>query len=452
MNILKKISFTSLPSVIALWAMALGCYSCTTTDEPTEQTDDEYYSMSIILNTGELPQSRSLTTTYVDGTGYENYIDPEDLKILMFKNVGGQEGQSSWDTAVIPDTTCKLTVSDVHKLDDLHYMIDCTLSNIPTNADTSLNGFRIVVLANWKYRHDDANFPNYEQYFNNFANLTMASPGRYVYLRDTDTATDENGNTIRAFIPAEKNGIPMYGVTAVTKADAQKIRRSVLASTTIEVNMLRAMSKVIVKSSAGKILSNVKITTIPAYGMTTPFQMYQYTAYPTTKTLSMPGDNSKNCRLGTEGGGVTTTTDVPFQKVKVAGKDENGNDIDDDPKQSYYQIYVPETRIIKSSDSSAGNIINSQIKLQMQTTNAAGELTQQDVTIDFMDYDTLEKFDILRNTIYIFDLKVGATISYSVFDWTTKTAKPIIFDEPVRKDEGEAEGTGPSVAPPTDES
>jgi hypothetical protein len=82
----------------------------------------------------------------------------------------------------------------------------------------------------------------------------------------------------------------------------------------------------------------------------------------------------------------------------------------------------------------------------MQTTNAAGELTQTDVPIDFMDYDTLEKFDILRNTIYIFDLKVGATISYSVFDWTTKTAKPIVFDEPVRKSETEQTGTTESTS------
>jgi hypothetical protein len=65
-----------------------------------------------------------------------------------------------------------------------------------------------------------------------------------------------------------------------------------------------------------------------------------------------------------------------------------------------------------------------------------------DETLYFKNYDTEEPFDIMRNTIYIYDVKTASRIDFYVFDWTTKESKPIVFDEPpIRKSETEQTGT-----------
>jgi hypothetical protein len=423
MNILKKISFTSLPSVIALWAMALGCYSCTTTDEPTEQTDDEYYSMSILLNTGELPQSRSLTTTYVDGTGYENYINPNDVHVYIYPDLG-DDSASGW-AGNIDNYSGELTITGISQVSDNVTALECRTKYLPTDSPTHA-GFRVCVIANWHTRRETSlDFKD-----SNLGYLCWYGTGRFTYLQDTDA------NNNPAFVLGEGKGMPMYGIKQVPRDTAETFKRGGLAaSTTINVNMLRSMAKVVVKSSSGASLSDVKLKLAPYACSAAPMYMYSNTSRPTQDNVHMPGDGSSAEYLGSESGTLPTVENVAFEKVVVAGTDDDGNAIADDPKQSYYQLYVPETRLVAFTSKQGKS-------MRTFSTEVNIKFRGSDETLYFKNYDTEEPFDIMRNTIYIYDVKTASRIDFYVFDWTTKESNPIVFDEPpIRKSETEQTGT-----------
>jgi hypothetical protein len=155
------------------------------------------------------------------------------------------------------------------------------------------------------------------------------------------------------------------------------------------IDLIRDMAKVVVRCDSTATISNVKMAKLNDRLTIMPYQMFYNTAQPVDANLLIPREHD---------GSISSPTvyeNIPFNKV-------------DDRT---YEIYVPEYRNVSSSNPAW-------VSLDYNGAN---------YKLEFKDYTDNSAFNLIRNTIYIYDV-VRSDFTYSVEPWAEYTSGDITFN------------------------
>ena len=370
----------------ALAALALGCLcllSCrkesTLGPEPAEQET----LVTLRVTAGETPATRAAAIESDDsGESYENYIDITKTHILFF--IDGKFSEEFIPDAVEPVGSSK-------------YPVEWTLRGPIYNPPTG--DFKVVVLAN-------CTLPTLVADETTIAQLCQTA----VYTAYSDTDTE-------AFQPSAARTIPMYGVQSYT--GPMTFRHNV-ATDLGQIDLLRAMAKVVIRNTSGKSLQSAIVNGLNQKGASAPLGLYKQTSDWTHNNtydklaeclaVHLPNGATANETLATSRTAALKNT---YSGTNAAGKLE-------EVWIGYFPEYL-NTEVVPTGSTTAN----------CSYINLAFSGIAQTYRIDFRYYDTPtstddgNRFDLKRNHIYEFE--VTSVDSYSLN--LTLIAKPWTVQE-----------------------
>jgi hypothetical protein len=387
---IHKLTYYFMSAAMGILLMA-GMTSCANEDVPTDTTEVKQgdVMVDITIDTGMRADTRHVSSDEAveKGTGYENYINVDDLHILFYVK----------NTSTYSSFLFEFTPSYKFESSDGVYTVKGTLTSDQYNTlkDQSFN-YKVIVMANWG--PNSSSFPKSNDGFlcwNDYAQFS------YNY------STDSEGNSTY-FTPSKETPIPMFGIHTYTGVSFTQGKSTHLDT----IDMLRAMAKIEVKLGGKKEvpLTDVKLATCYDKGMPAPSYMYDKTITdPTSYYINLLGCHFKN---NTTAG---TISDVPFKKIA----------------ENDYVLYLPEylnsTTNVKM-DNGYASPVESYIKLKF---NGLDKKIKFRTYNDDGEPNDETPFDIVRNHIYRYTVEPASTkisIKYVVEPWTEQTAGDITFD------------------------
>jgi hypothetical protein len=423
---LRKIKNYLLLLAASLLGLTVGLTSCINDDEVSdamEQKDEsQAYGVSFLLDarTGtSTSRTRTIVPTSEAGEGYENYIDPNRLKVWL------NNGSGNYDSIVI-DT---LSIMNVEELEDGLYRVNGTFDTIAMAKSGSDTYFRLFATAACE---DVPTIP----YTESKIALFLVTRGLYHY----DYGTAEHPT----FFPSKTENITM---SAVQRFKNVELRRgySVDLGT---LKMERAMAKIEVyttdETKRNTVITGAKMTRCYNKGIAwgyrkfgendaadnimineTTGQTYDKQTGSgglegTLSYMNIPGEDNRFL-----GGKPDVLYDLPFTRVEGNFTDGDGN-----PYKYKYVFYMPEYRNTGNSPNSAVQVIPTQIVLTMKDDDVETDCL---FNIDFKYYNEANTpaFNILRNVIYRYDVSINEKdifLRYNVVNWDDETSGPITFE------------------------
>jgi hypothetical protein len=401
-----------LKYILATLLAATALTACSSDDAIVDDgvaADTASYFMSMIIDTGEEQATRATTEGETQGTAADNYIDLNSLHIYLYTRATTSTYTDTWKVSNC-DTLLRVSIDSLSR--GKYRLVGKLVGD--TQKNLAVNGFCIVVMANWDNWnvHPDVT---------NIGTLEFYQASSYLYPYSGTGATDAE----KYYTPTAAKPLPMYGLKTVDVSTTPFVMGRV---TDIgEVNLLRAMAKVVVTCSADDLtLADVQLTRCNNRGMCPPTYMYQNTVFPTSLYLSIPGDDTKGCTLP----GITEN--LPFRKVTPTADDE----------KPYYEIYIPEyrnttkTQSLRSLSAQAQSNTPVPTRISMKLADSEGTVGDKTYYLDFKEYtdvnmgafgDEATTFDILRNHIYHYDVTGATNYTYVVKDWSRYEAPEIVF-------------------------
>ncbi len=365
-------TFINIQILITAAILSLAASSCIYDDEPAEAVERPQDNPTLVLNM-QLPSMRSGTAdngAYEPGTGYENYIDLTDdgFRIYLFDN------NNKFLLRFIP----MLLSPSENGASDTYTAV----GEVPAALE-SINGFKVVVLANWPSYSDSGLIPG----VSTVDDLCGAEWAQFNRLKEYELNPDK-GLTI-----------PFYGIHDYTGVTFAKGNLTTLGE---PVTLLRAMAKVeVILDNSAISLSDVTIHGFNAKGYCAPAGVYSQTDYDHNgnwsedyvKTLHLPGNAND----------AVQENNVSHLYCK--------NRSDGSQKETWI-CYVPEYKNTDNADGTVNYKSHIELKLDIQEPGDAP------FEVFFADYDENGKlipgsdFDILRNNCYRFivNLSHGALI------------------------------------------
>jgi hypothetical protein len=235
------------------------------------------------------------------------------------------------------------------------------------------SGFRIYVIANCGHNYLHSTYNNLKQ----MSTTTVFDCSSYY----------DNVNKT-AFEPSESQPIPMFGIKSFSSGIDLRSDWNVDLGT---IYLIRDMAKVVVKCATAGAISDVKMTKVNNSLTIMPYQMQMDTSQPVDGNLLIPREHDGTIAA------PTVYQDIPFNKI-----DDNT-----------YAIYVPEYRNVSSSNASSITL----------------KYLNNDYILEFKDYSNDTAFNLIRNTIYIYEIvNAGLEFNYVVEPWAEYKAGDISFD------------------------
>ncbi len=233
---------TSSARVLAALALCCLCLlSCRKTSTFEPEPEGEAAIVTLRITAGETPATtRADSETDDAGASFENYIDISSTHILFFID-------DKFSEEFIPEA--------VEPVGSATYPTEWTLRGPILNPPAA--GFKVVVLAN-------CTLPALTAGVSTIEDLCKSA----VYTAYTAGAT-------QAFEPSALTPIPMYGIQ--TYASALTFRPRV-ATDLGQIDLLRAMSKVIIRNTSGKPLSSATLKGYNLQGTVAPLSLYTRTS------------------------------------------------------------------------------------------------------------------------------------------------------------------------------
>lgn len=334
-----------LTHILALLAaLCLGVQSCEkVTRVPMRQRNVVQVTLRVSAG-DESAVTRAVSETDEPGAGYENFIDVSKLHILFFNKTSDVFVEEFKPTAVSP-------------VGDEKYPQVWELSGpiVPP-----LYGFKVVVLANWPKE----------------ISLTAGE----TTLEDLCKAAWAMCDGMRyPLTPSENVTIPMYGVKTI---DDSFVFRENLVNNIGQIDLLRSVSKIIVRNSSGvrQTLESVTLRRFNSSFACAPLGMY---------------DNTRNLSYASAvhlyGGSADNT---PVENLAFAASAD----------KSVWTVYVPEYRNV---DPATGETRPDCTSIDVRFSGI-----DKTYSLDFRDYtadDDGKRFNIVRNHIYDYTINsIGA--------------------------------------------
>ncbi len=236
-----------------LAALALGCLcllSCRKYGSFVPDPLGEAAVVTLRISAGEVPAAtrsgetpaatRAGTESDDAGASFENYIDIRSTHILFFID-------DKFSEEFIPDA--------VEPASGATYPTEWTLRGPIQNPPEA--GFKVVVLAN-------CTLPALTAGVSTIEDLCKSA----VYTAYASGATE-------AFEPSAGSVIPMYGVRTYASALTFRPR---IATDLGQIDLLRAMAKVIIRNTSGKSLSSATLKGYNLQGTVAPLSLYSSTS------------------------------------------------------------------------------------------------------------------------------------------------------------------------------
>jgi hypothetical protein len=375
----RKILHYLLLPVIPVLGLAAGLSSCSDDDSPAA---DRMVSVTLTLSTGT-PGTRAYTQGTEEGTADENYIDMDNLQVLIYsatEDVSGYIGE--------------IYFNSTERVDDNTYR----LSGVVNESVVPTGDFRIIIAANWPGgKGSIANWIKSGGYGDNLIQLFVRKTGQYSYSGTADSP----------YIPSPTSPMPMYGVRTFSAGTIAKTPLEIDLGT---IKVIRAMAKVVVRCTSGDVLSDVKLTRCNSSGHTAPFGVYWDTEDFSNSNINQPRLWSTMGDVGA----MSVIENLPFREV--ANTELNVTD---------FVICIPEYINISGWYNGGKSQFSSAVPSQI-----AIKLNGKDYTLDFKNYDNDREFNIVRNTVYIYDVCAGnpVNISYVVEPWDSEVSGDVTFD------------------------
>lgn len=324
-----------------LAALCIGVQSCEkNTRIPMERPKDAVQVTLRVTAGEESALTRAVSETDRAGSGYENYIDVNKLHILFFNKT----------TDVFMEEFKPVKVTPV---DDSEYPQVWELSGSITNPP--IYGFKVVVLANW------------------CKEISLTAGTTIEELCRADWAMCDDKHYPLAF--SETETIPMYGVKTI---DDSFIFKKDLINNLGQIDMLRSVSKIIVRTDAGvtQTLESVVLKKFNAGIACAPLGMY---------------DNTRNLPYG--------------NSVHLFGNDDDNTVAENlafssSADKKVWTVYVPEYR---NTDPQTGVRRGDCSSIEVRFAGI-----DKTYSLDFRDYsvdDNGKRFNIVRNHIYDYTIK-----------------------------------------------
>ncbi len=330
------------------------CASCSDDDSlESAAVAGDMVNVEITIRTASMTATRS--DGYVQGTGYENYIDIEngDYRVYFFTNSAG-DGNDTYMAGF-----SLLHMQAVENNDYTEYTLD---GEVEAGDIIDAGSFKIMVLANWGK-------DNYPTVTGETTIDDVCGDAAGVY----NAFVDESGN---ACAPSASHLIPFYGIHAYTDVSLVKGEQVVL---TQAVTLLRAVAKVeVVLKNSDRTLSDVSIQRYNEKGYCAPAGVYSESYYESAdrQTSSFSGVHLLN-DANDEG---ASGRSLPFMQQ------DDGT----------WVIYVPEYNNTASVDDYAYITLKEQNDDDTSYTIYFANYAYGETVNDDVDY----RFDIQRNNLY----------------------------------------------------
>ena len=384
---MKGINAILTTTARALAALALGCLcllSCRKESTLGPKPAEQETLVTLRVTAGETPATRAADKESDDsGESYENYIDITKTHILFF--IDGKFSEEFIPDAVEPVGSSK-------------YPVEWTLRGPIYNPPTG--DFKVVVLAN-------CTLPS----------TLKAGETTIAQLCQTAVYTAYSDTDTEAFQPSAAKVLPMYGVQSYT--GPMTFRHNV-ATDLGQIDLLRAMAKVIIRNTSGKSLQSATVNGLNRQGATAPLGLYEQTSKWTHANtydklaeclaVHLPNEAAANEDLATSRTAALKNT---YSGTNAAGRLE-------EVWIGYFPEYL-NTEVVSTGSTTAN----------CSYINLAFSGIAQTYRIDFRYYDTPtstddgNRFDLKRNHIYEFE--VTSVDSYSLN--LTLIAKPWTVQE-----------------------
>ena len=395
---------------VLIFAMILLLFSCSSDDEQTRSNNGvDYYTVHIVLSTGgngftRATPDHSNGNVQADeqGTPAENYINPDDVTLLVYKKDGNKE---LIERAILHKVTPRDGETGI-------YDVEGVLWKIPLEyKDVASQDFQLIALCNINgmLQSNFSTLPesDYDTLDELIKNVTFSYDAGFTKtLIEQANETDDSKRTAR---------IPMFGGKV---ANLIPPSGSNTVTPTIEIDVLRALAKVEVAYELP--------STDPLYGdfyldkvtltnyMTKGYLAASAPLYDDGSTKRNSKDDSKTDIITPSVAGENAT-DLVFQSVNKA-LDANGNYqlAVSGERTDRHIMFVPEFDNMSNSENP-----QAYMKLRMRTDNYGGSgdgggvdgWPEDKTLIYFADYKnkaykdiTGNEWDIIRNDIYRYSI------------------------------------------------
>lgn len=395
---------------VLIFAMILLLFSCSSDDEQTRSNNGvDYYTVHIVLSTGGNGFTRATpdhnngnVQADEQGTPAENYINPDDVTLLVYKKDGNKE---LIERAILHKVTPRDGETGI-------YDVEGVLWKIPLEyKDVASQEFQLIALCNINgmLQSNFSTLPesDYDTLDELIENVTFSYDAGFTKaLIEQANETDDSKRTAR---------IPMFGGKV---ANLIPPSGSNTVTPTIEIDVLRALAKVEVAYELP--------STDPLYGdfyldkvtLTNYMEMGHLAAsaplYDDGSTKRNSKDDSKT-DITTPSVEGKNATGLVFQSVKKA-LDANGNYqlAVSGERTDRHIMFVPEFDNMSKSENP-----QAYMKLRMRTDNYGGSgdgggvdgWPEDETLIYFADYKDKaykdikgNEWDIIRNDIYRYSI------------------------------------------------
>lgn len=328
-----------------------------------DDVDDDLITVTLNLQTGSTLSRTGADVSDLSGVGTyeENFVDPSKLHVYFC-----DESQYTQFGGMMKK---ELDVCTVKRIDSSTYRVCCTTDALPTTTN-----FRVVVTANWQ---------------------STPVTNSTIFVMNASNGADfpyNYGTTEAMYYDPAETPIPMFGVKKYPTSDFTGHSEINIGS----ISLIRAMAKILVKSTAGDEIESVTLTRCLNVGMSGPCGIYNDSGTETlnpssTDNLNIPGKTSSRYNKGRQ-----TLTNLPFK----------------DLGDNRFLIYIPGYDNVNDGASA--------LTIRMADCN-------KDHTVSFTDNGTA--FNLMRNYMYVYDVYLDRSqLNYVVTACDDYTSADIAFD------------------------
>lgn len=239
-NIYRHIAryYAMLPALIMVLALTACGHDAEPADPSVDSGNNPGYSVSIRISAGNQTTTRSQLPEE-PGKGYENSIDLNDLKIIVFDEKGVLKDIWFRDGTAIGDARL-LQMNEPGE-----YLLS---SKLDTERYSLSSKFKVVALANWSFHEESSP-----------VQLLIGST-RYEELAEKAYLLNHN-NPSQTWIPAENTLIPMFGLLNADISGYSKSQYSEINPMNLGViHLLRSVVKIEVIDNSND--ADVDITSV----------------------------------------------------------------------------------------------------------------------------------------------------------------------------------------------
>ena len=197
-------------------------------DEPETPAAACIMQLHLDLGSAAAPASRVNSTdseVLESGSGRENYIDPQDLQVYLFEATasGADETASKLICCLTSDLNSSRSQIQFEPIDDKRtvYRLSFDVKDVLENAETDLQSFKVMVLANW------GTYPEVTPGVTTVADILNGSEADFA---SPFTLSADNDNKI-----------PFYGIR---QYDNIRFTRNVPVQPAGDLWLLRALAKI----------------------------------------------------------------------------------------------------------------------------------------------------------------------------------------------------------------